>query len=251
MARKQPKKPWHEALFDRFYYEFAFEKMEPSRTQKQVDFVEDAIGLKGRERILDLCCGPGRHSIELARRGYDVVGLDRSAFFLQKAREKARDAKIDIRFRKGDMRRIPYRDEFDVVINMFTSFGYFEKESDNRKVIEGVARALRPGGRFLIDVMNRDFLVKHFRTRNWEEANGWVRLESVRMDWQQSRVTSEWVFIKGGRRRKIDLNLRVYSPHELIALLASAGLKVEKTFGGFAKEPLSPDANRLIVVARR
>ena len=149
------------------------------------------------------------------------------------------------------MRRLPFENEFDVVINMFTSFGYFEKESDNQKVLEGVSRALKPGGKFLIDVKNRDFLVKHFRPRHWDESNGWRRLESARMDWERSVAVSEWIFIKGKRRRKIELMLRVYSPHELISMLASVGLTAKETYGGFDKEPVSPDEHRLILAARK
>jgi len=252
MAKKQSRQPdWHEALFDQAYYEFAFQKRDPERTLSEVDFIEDVLGLKGGGHILDLCCGPGRHSLELARRGYDVTGLDRTSLYLKKAREQAKREKLKARFRKGDMRRIPFRKEFDAVINIFTSFGYFKKESDNQKVLEGAARTLKPGGLFLIDVINRDFLVKNRLRQGWDEANGWLQLSSTQIDWERSRSLSRWILIKGKRREEIDLSLRIYSPHEMIAMLKSAGLRMKQMFGGFDMSPVSPDANRLIVLARK
>lgn len=164
---------WYVDLFQDVYPERWFEEedaLSAARTQAEVDFIEQSLELKPASHVLDLCCGHGRHAIELARRGYQVTGVDLSARALRRARRAASEAGADIRWQRCDMRDVAFQGEFDGVINMFTSFGYLESEEEDRGVLERVRAALRPGGRFLIDFINRDWVIRRYQARDWRRA---------------------------------------------------------------------------------
>jgi 2-polyprenyl-3-methyl-5-hydroxy-6-metoxy-1,4-benzoquinol methylase len=146
---------WWKEYFDEPYAKAILESFE-ERASGEVDFIEDVLSLPGNAKILDLCCGLGRHSIELAKRGYKVTGVDVTGDYLETARNKTKKREVKIDFIESDMRDISFNKKFDAVINMFTSFGFFEEENDNFKVLKNVSNALKPGGKFLIDVINRD-----------------------------------------------------------------------------------------------
>ena len=142
---------WHESFFGEDWLRIAL-SIPDERADQQTDFVVSALELAPGARVLDLACGHGRHSARLARLGFDVTGLDVSASSLELARETEPAAE----YVEGDMREIPVEDEsFDAVINLFTAFGYFEDEDDDQRVLNEVARVLRPGGAFLIDTLIR------------------------------------------------------------------------------------------------
>ena len=118
---------------------------------------------------MDLCCGHGRHTIELAAAGYSMVGQDLSVAFLDLAKGAAAARDLQIQFVHADMREIPFEGEFDAIINMFSAFGYFDDDAENQKVLDGVARALKPGGKFLIDLLNTPRIIRDFLAQSWEE----------------------------------------------------------------------------------
>jgi len=144
---------WFEGFFDAEYLRFAVDRFPAEETAAEVDLLVAALELDPAARVLDLACGHGRHSVELARRGFAVTGADLSAPSLELAAARAAEAGVEVRFERADMRRIAYEAEFDAVINMFTAFGYFD-DAENRAVVERVAAALAPGGAFLIEIVN-------------------------------------------------------------------------------------------------
>jgi D-alanine-D-alanine ligase len=139
-------------------------------THQEVDLFSEILKLSPDDKILDLCCGQGRHSLELATRTFKYVeGLDRSHYLIQKAKAQAKKAGLDIRFREGDARKLPYApDTFDVVMILGNSFGYFETIQDDMRVLREVLRVLKPRGRLLIDVPDGEYLREHFQPRSWE-----------------------------------------------------------------------------------
>lgn len=139
-------------------------------THQEVDLFSEILKLSPDDKILDLCCGQGRHSLELARRTFKYVeGLDRSHYLIQKAKAQAKKTGLDIRFREGDARKLPYApDTFDVVVILGNSFGYFETIQDDMRVLKEVFRVLKPRGRLLIDVPDGEYLREHFQPRSWE-----------------------------------------------------------------------------------
>lgn len=161
--------PWWEEFFDEHYFDLYEPYLTPERTAREVEGVIQILALPLGAKVLDLCCGHGRHTIPLAKAGYQVTGLDLSEVFLKRARQDAAAADVAVTWVRRDMRDIPFQNEFDAIVNLFTAFGYFDDKAENQKVLEAVARALKPGGRFLIDVINRDYLAKVFLPRDWEQ----------------------------------------------------------------------------------
>jgi cyclopropane fatty-acyl-phospholipid synthase-like methyltransferase len=158
--------PWWESFFRGPWEQIQLPGYPEERTKNEVSFMEDALGLAGGERILDVPCGEGRHSIELARRGYRSTGVDFNPNAVAVAEQRATTAGVDVDFSCADMRALEYHEEFDAAICFFGSFGYFG-DAENAEFVHRVARALRPGGRFLIDTHVTESLYPQFRERDW------------------------------------------------------------------------------------
>ena len=228
-------------------------RIPPETTARQVDFVVERLELAPGTHVLDLACGHGRHSIELARRGMRVTGLDLSAPSLEIARRHARDAEVDVEFVQQDMRDLAAEARFDAVVNLFTAFGYFADEADDARVIEHVGRALRPGGRFLVDLLNPLWLARNYQPKVWDELEeGMLFLEEREWDSTTWRNSAVWTFVRpSGERSELRHPLRVYSFPEFATQLRAAGLEPERAWGSFDGEEYGLDARRMIVVARR
>lgn len=132
----QAEPEWWQTLFDEKYLSTYIDRLTPEQTTKEVDFIVSTLDLEKGAKILDLACGHGRHSLELAKRGYRVTGVDYSEHFINIAKENAKKENVNVTYTQGDMREISYKDEFDAVVNIFTSFGYFKDDSDNVKVFK-------------------------------------------------------------------------------------------------------------------
>ncbi len=162
---------WWKTLFNAIYLKTDGDVVENNaNTCSDVDLVINAIGLETNDRILDLCCGQGRHSLELARRGFRrVTGLDRSRYLVRLARKRAKEEGLEMRFREGDARKFAFLDnEFDCVLVMGNSFGYFDQEEDDLAVLSTVTRALRSSGKLVMDVTNGNWMRENFEPRSWE-----------------------------------------------------------------------------------
>ncbi len=221
----------------------------------QLDAVERFLALEPRSRVMDLACGRGRQTLELARRGHRVLGIDPDDAALAQARQAARGERLNVHFLKNDIRQITYRAEFDAVINLFTSFGYFPSERDDLRALESVARALKPGGRLLLDLLNKEWLMRHFDPNAWEQAEGGrgaVALDDISFNFETGRLENRRTIInKDGSRSPVFISVRVYTLTEIKSLLARAGLTYRQSFGGFEGVPYGMDSPRLIVLAER
>lgn len=243
---------WWKTFFDDSYGRLGLEIIEAERTHKEADFIIDALELQKHERVLDLACGMGRHALELARRGLTgVTGLDYTKEYLDKALSLKLREDLNVRFIQGDMRSIPFEAEFDAVYSYYTSFGFFENEADNEKVITSIAKALKPGGRFLAELMHRDFTVRHFSARSWMAYGDDYVLKEHEIDLATSRVIGKWTFIADGKVTSSNMRLRMYSLHEMVAMLERTGLEFACAWGNTLKEPLTFDHQRMIVLARK
>jgi SAM-dependent methyltransferase len=256
---------WWKAFFDDSYGRMGLEVIDEERTIKETKFIADALELKKQERILDLACGMGRHALELARRGFTgVTGLDYNQAYLDKAVAQKSKEDLNVRFIRGDMRDIPFEAEegveegaeegeegFDACYNYFTSFGFFADSRDNEKVIESVARSLRPGGRFLIETIHRDHMIRNFHKLGWYERGDEYVLKKFDIDLATSILVSTWTYLKGGKKTEREVRLRMYSLHEMIAMLDRASLVFTDAWGNTQKEPLTWEHNRMIVLARK
>lgn len=241
---------WHRDFFRNSFYNPASEAA-VSKARSEAAFVLKALKLKRGSALLDLCCGPGRHAVEFARRGMDVTGFDFSRDYLREAAGRAKKNGVSLRLLRGDMRRLAFREEFDAVVNLFTSFGYFLKFSDDIRVLKGVAAALRPGGSFLIDIINGAYVRKNFRARGWAEQEDHFLLESMELTRDGTHNTWLKVAKKGGGRACRTFFTRLYDRARMTAALRRAGLEPVGFWGNFRGGRLSDARNRLICLAKK
>jgi len=241
---------WHRGFFKNSFYNPA-SPAAMAKAPSEAAFVLRQLKLKKGAALLDLCCGPGRHAVEFAARGLAVTGFDYSREYLTEAGARARREKVPLLLERGDMRGLKFNRMFDAVVNLFTSFGYFRKFSDDLKTLKGVARALKPGGLFLLDIIHGDFVRGHFRPRTWAEMEDYYHLEESEAG--PDGVTCAWTRIpkKGGKILRRVFFSRLYNRRRLSAALKKAGLKPLKFWGGFSGQLLSPETSRLIVLARK
>jgi SAM-dependent methyltransferase len=252
MARKSGK--WYADFFrDGFYHRSWAPAERFQRAEREAEFILQALGLAPGAAVLDLCCGEGRHSVALARRGYQITGLDLSGFHLRLARRAAKEAGVSLRWHRADMQNIPWVGEFDAVINMFTSFGYLGSDEEEQKVLDSVWSALRPGGRFLIDTINREMLMRRWQPCAEEKGpDGAVHTQERSFDFLTGRQHSHVLSVyPDGTRTERDIDLRLYTLTELATMLSRAGLAVRQVWGGYDGQEYGFDSPRMIVLAER
>jgi SAM-dependent methyltransferase len=246
------KRYWWEELFGDDFLR-TMKPMTDAQLKAEAVFIEQRLALEKGALILDLACGTGRHAVELASRGYNVVGYDLSLAMLARAADEAQEHGQKINFLHGDMRELDFEEAFDAVICWTTSFGYFDDEK-NFAVAQRIQRALRPGGLLLLDVVNRDFVAQMQPALAWFEGEGCVCMDEARLDFFSSRLkVKRTVMLDDGRSREIDYSMRVYSLHELGRLLHDAGFKVTEVTGRTATPGvfLGAESPRLIVLAEK
>ncbi len=244
---------WYHTFFDDDYLKFWGSITTPERTQGEVDFILQTLALPHGGHILDLCCGQGRHALEFARRGYQVVGLDLSETLLRHARKQAKEQNLSLGFVHSDMRCIPFEGEFDAVVNIFTAFGYLEEDEEDEKVIQAVAKALKAGGKFLIDLPNHERLMRNFsHSHSNELSDGSSISEECDFDILTGRIRTRWFLMdKSGKRKERSSTLRIYTFTELHRMLKSAGFRVKQVFGGFDGSDYEVVSKRMIVLVEK
>lgn len=243
---------WHEQ--DDFWTKWApfmFHERRWEQAQEEAANIISLLQISPKASILDLCCGPGRHSLQLARTGFSVTGVDRTKTYLQKARKQARREGLNIKFIRDDMRDFCRPNTFDIAINLFTSFGYFEDISDDRKVIANVYRSLKDNGVFLMDTMGKEILARVFRERDWYETNGVLVLQERKVCHDWSWIENRWIMIKDGKIEEHLLSHRLYSAMELAALLEDCGFSAVDAYGDLTGTPYDHTARRLVIVAHK
>src|SRR2546423_9734973 len=183
----EPNSDWWRTWFGPRYLALYDETL-TERTPLEIDRLEALLQLRPPQRILDLPCGQGRHAIELARRGYEVTGMDISPFLIQVARERAQAAGVQVRWLTGDMRQPTEDLKFDLILNLFTSFGYFAEDEDDRQVLAAAARMLAPGGRFVLEVINGERVMANFEERGWFTVGQTAVMGARRLDRRSQRM---------------------------------------------------------------
>lgn len=218
---------------------------------EEVELAVNLMDLPLGARILDLCCGVGRHAIELARRGYQVTGVDRTEEYLAEARKTAEEERVGIDFINSDMRSFHLPQTCDAVVNMFTSFGFFEDPDDDREALANMLESLKPGGVMLMDTVGKEPLAADFLEKDWHEVDGaYILRESEILDgWSKTR--SRFTRLGGGPPQHAEFTLRLFSGAELKTLLLDCGFEDVELFGSLAGTPYDQNADRLIAVANK
>ncbi|MBP1764853.1 MAG: ubiG 2 [Firmicutes bacterium] len=223
----------------------------PAGTSQEINFICEVLQLSANAKILDLYCGYGRHAIELAKLGYQVTGLDVNQDFLDIARQKAIEAGVKVDFRHSDMRNMQYDQQFDAIINMFVAFGYFT-DTENCDVIKKVADALKPGGYFLIDLLNREWMICNNLNRYWRHPSGeYVLAYKIELQKGMAIMRRELTNQITGAKTRAEFVLRAYSMSEMTGILERNGLSIVHTYGGFDGGEYTKDTPRMIILAKK
>lgn len=238
-------RPWYETFFGRDYLKMYVHET----TAAEIDAVERILHLRKSARILDIGCGAGRHTIELAKRGYRLTGYDLSEPLLEEARRAARREGVRPSLVHGDMRELRYAAVFDAAVSLFTSFGYFERPEDDRRVLAGVARALKPRGKFLMEMFNRDSLAASLPAQGWQVRDkSTVILEQDTFDSLQGRFETKRILIDGKGTREYSASVRAYTLAELKTMLDDQKLYVNRVLGGLDLSPYTPRSRRMVLL---
>jgi SAM-dependent methyltransferase len=245
-------RPWFVDLFDEDYLR-TLPFLTPQATQSEAEYVINAMNLAPGAQVLDLGCGYGRHAMELAARGFHVVGLDLSTPLLVRGGEEAHRRGLTINFVRGDMRELDFENQFDAAYCLFSTFGFFDDET-NKKTLQNVARALKPHGKILIEILNRDYVIQDLPTRVWWEGDGCVVLEEVELNYFSSRIqVNRSVVFDDGRQLEQEISVRAYSLHEVGKLMHAAGFRVLEVSGGYQMRGrfFGNQSRHIIVLAER
>ncbi len=234
--------------FGRDTYEVMFSADSFRRAGEDVDRLLSLIDTTPRQ-VLDLCCGPGRHSIPLAQKGLAVTAVDLSRFLLNAARENARAAGASIEFIQTDMRNFLRPSSFDLILNLYTSFGYFESRDDDMKVLSNMFESLRPGGNLIIDVVGKELMSRR-GDRITDLPDGSTCIQRIQIINEWTTLDSEWILVRQEFARRYRFTHRIYSGYELRAAMESVGFEA-RLVGDFQGGPYGPDSLRLVGVGRK
>ena len=246
------KRPWWEDIFSEDLLR-TMDQPKASFIQREVNFIEESLGVEKGAVVLDLACGTGVHAVELASRGYSVVGFDLSLAMLARASDEAQERGQKLNFLQGDMREMAFEEMFDGIYCWQTSFGYFDEEK-NLDVLARAHRALRHGGMLLIDIINRDFVAPRQPSLVWFEGDGCVCMDEMQVDFFTSRLkVKRTVMFEDGRTREIDYSIRLYNLHEIGKMMHDCGFRVVQVTGHPAHPGVffGSESPRIIVLAER
>jgi SAM-dependent methyltransferase len=234
--------------FWRTFYPFMFSEKRMAAAAGEVDRVLALSGVAGGA-VLDLCCGPARHSLVLAQRGFSVTGVDRSAFLLAKARERTADAALELV--EADMRDFARPGRFDLALSLFTSFGYFDSRDEDLAVLRNIRGSLKSGGVLLMDVISKEYLAARPCATIWENwPTGEIHVQHFDVFPGWARIRVQWLLIDGERARRFEFEHNLYSGQELVALLERAGFADVRLFGSLDGTPYDATASRLVARGR-
>ena len=226
---------WRKTMYGSAYAKLSLDTPLKRKTaEKEAQFLARALNLQKGQTILDVPCGAGRHTAAFAKKGFAVTGLDINDNCLELARKNSKDIKT-AKIRKGNMARLNWaKEKFDALLNLYTSFGYFKTDRENREVLEGFAQALKPGGRLAIQTVNREWLLRVFVPFGWEEDSKTLLISRREYNSKTKYMEVHQAFLrkKPKKREKSYHRIRLYSISEIKALLREAGLKKIKVFEG-------------------
>lgn len=237
--------------FWRELYPYMFPPERFEAGAREVECVQQLARLS-QGAVLDLCCGPGRHSVEFAKRGFRVTGVDASLYLLEQARQRASECKADIEWVKEDMRRFRRPSAFDLACSLFTSFGYFEAADEDLQVLRNAYDSLKPGGAFVMDVVGKEKVARNWQnslTTEFPDGTLLVQIPKVARNW--TRISNKWLLVRNGQAQTFAFEHTIYSGGELRDLLLRAGFGSIELYGNLQGAPYGLEAERLIAVARK
>lgn len=242
---------WWQEFFSGPWLDVQRTVSDEERTRQDADRIQKLLGLSQGGAILDVPCGEGRISRELAARGHRVTGVDITEALLDDARRLAQERGLDVSWQHLDMRDLPWKEDFDGAVNFWGSFGYFDDEG-NLAFADAVANALKPGGRFLIETFTAETLLPQFGERWWDRHAGALVLQDRRYDHEQGRIATEWTFLREGEEPVVHTSsIRLYTYSQLCQMLEAVGFVSFDGYDSLSGEPFGLGAKRLTLVATK
>ena len=234
---KSVKTPWWDVYF-RTHRPF-FGEIPAAETRRQVAYLVEKLGLSRGKSFLDSPCGVGRISIPLAKLGVKVTGVDLSPAYIDELNQTSARNRLGISTLRCDMRKVTFANKFDAAGNLGTSFGLFTNERDNLLCLQVMYRALKPGGKFVLHLSNRDWIVTHFTSHGWMYSENSLVLMERSFDYATSVLQATWKFYRHGFGDEYKIQCRLYSCHELIAMFRKVGFENVEAFGSTDNDPVS------------
>jgi len=232
-------------------YPFLFSQERMSDAVWEVEQMLQLVDIPGN-RVLDLACGPGRHAVQLAKNGLEVTGVDQSEYLLSRAREYSRTEGVSVEWVQADMREYVQKDAFSLVVNIYSSFGYFETREADLIVARNIYESLEKGGYCIIDLRGKEIVARDFQAaipHDLEDGSTLITRHQVVEGWD--KLHNEWIHINEQRARSFVFTLQLYSGAELRRLLKDAGFDHVRLFGDFSGRLYDLEAMRLIAVAEK
>ena len=243
---------WYEdESFWKATYPFLFSDARVEAAETHLENILNLVGMDSGD-VLDLCCGPGRFSIPLAQCGYRVTAVDRSPFLLGEGRRKAARRGLDVEWVEKDMREFERPEAFDLVLNLNTSFGYFDARDEDVGVLRKIFASLKPGGCLVMDLMGKEKLARFFQptvSEKLEDGTLLVQRHEIFDEW--TRIRNEWIVIKGAEVRTFEFHHTIYSGQELKDRLLAVGFRDVRLCGNFEGEEYGRESDRFVAVARK
>ncbi len=243
---------WYRSWFNTKDYDNLYKHRDSDDARKVVGLLFKNIGLQKGARVLDLACGNGRHSALFAKKGFNTLGIDLAPKMIRQARKTYRAP--NLKFELGDMRRIGHRGEFDLVVNLFSSFGYFDKRSENVKVIKSVSASLKKGGYFYFDFLNSHYLEKNLKPFSFQKRGDET---IIQLRYIRNKVSIKTILIfKDGRSkgsfRRFEERVRLFDAEDFNVIFKKYGLRILKRFGNYSGEQFKKTkSERLIILAQK
>lgn len=226
---------------------FAEEKLDS--TQEEIEKIIELADLEEGSKVLDMPCGVGRHSIELQKKGFEVVGVDKTSEYVEDARQK--DESDEIEFVQEDMKEFRREDSFDVVLNWWNSFGYFEDKEDDRKMLENIHASLKQDGVLVMDLWSKELAAMNDFSSHWSEQDGIYNLEDGRPKDDWKKVERTWIKVEDGETAEYTWEQRLYAASELEQMLKQVGFSEVNFYGNVEGDDFDDEADRLVVVAEK
>lgn len=239
---------WWREFFSGMFVESWLRAGKLMPTAAEVDFIEKTLGAPKGAKLLDVPCGAGRLALELASRGYDVTGVDLSPEFLREARRQAQARRLQVAWLNDEMRNLPWQGVFDGAFCFGNSFGYLDDQGD-ADFLRAVARALKPGSRFVMDTKSAETIFPRFQERPWCELDNLKFLENQEYDPLRGRLDTEYTLIDGGKIERRMGSERIYTYSQIHQMLATAGFRQITAYGSLDGEPFRLGSEQLLIVA--
>ena len=264
MHKKQKKEWFYDSKFWELYAPIIFDENRLAEVPIVADSItrlarfnlygeskKSGVKLTGAPRVLDLCCGFGRISAELAQRGFSVTGIDINKNYLKKAKKEAVYKKLDIEYIHSDARKFSRPDYFDLAVNLYVSFGYCENSGDDLLILENVYNSLKNGGVFIMETLGKEIAVRDFIEADWFERAGYTLLTEYEPIDSWTRLKNRWILIDKEKRLEKVFTQRLYAASELRDLFFKAGFDTVEIFGNWDESKYDQNAEKLIIVAKK